>query len=69
MDSVGMDVYVPDNLEQYLTDFYKHVNTDKAVNVIVFLQHYQQVQDIVKRYKGAEFKLFNNLLKKYFCTL
>lgn len=41
MDSVGMDVYVPDNLEQYLTDFYKHVNTDKAVNVIVFLQHYQ----------------------------
>ena len=34
--SVGMDVYVPENIAEYLDAFYRKVNPEKAGNVIPY---------------------------------
>ena len=52
---VGKDVYIPTNLEEVLSDFYKRVNPGKSTNI----------PQILSKYKGVEYILFNRLRKLY----
>lgn len=56
-------IYIPTNLEDVLSDFYKRVNPGKSTNVCISSIYDVQIPQILSKYKGVEYILFNRLRK------